>query len=288
MNLERVFNMSKILFIMKAMCILFLSNSVSAQEYYVNNIHPLKSKQSDVNKILGEPTYTEKNKARYDKQDREITITYYDSGCNSEWQDKLGIQQSTVIEMKVVHRLTQSVSELPFATDIIRYPSEDRLYLSLDEKIVVVGSKKDNDTLVKAIYYVPSEKKLPLCLIRKMAAETGFIFLKEHPLSENSDESYFRPRKVSGFSNAVPLSYRKHELDKFVKELEHSPDSKGYIFVYGFEQSDSKTSTYIRQLKTYLIEEKKINTERLVFVNSNGGSSSKTELLIFPKGTEPE
>jgi hypothetical protein len=60
---------------------LFLTCELRAQVSY-QSIVPLKSTIETAQKFLGNGNKVEPNKVIYDRQDEEVTITYYDGSCD--------------------------------------------------------------------------------------------------------------------------------------------------------------------------------------------------------------
>lgn len=280
---------SKVL-IISVFCILFFAIESYAQELR-SKIVPLKSRRENVITAYGKGEQIETGKVRYEFPEEEIIITYYESGCGMSEEQKLGVSSGMVIQVKVIPKIQQRIVDL---FDVFPYEktysaADDVVYMSLRERIIITSKKTNDEEVIKAFYYVPEKKGLPLCILDRMEGVPGYVLYKEHPRNDDPAESNVSPIQIGNFSNSDALSSRRIYLDELAKQLKVFPHFIGYILVYKNKRTTQKEfELYVQELKTYLIGEKQISSDRLIFIDAGSGKKAMTKLIAFPKEYAPK
>jgi hypothetical protein len=98
------------------------------------------------------------------------------------------------------------------------------------------------------------------------------------------------PPDASKFDLYPPIRFNdeKARLDNFAVQLQNEPTAKGYIVVYGSRRGASdEASRRAARARDYLINERSLNSDRIVILEGARQESFSTELWIVPVGATP-
>ena len=92
------------------------------------------------------------------------------------------------------------------------------------------------------------------------------------------------PRKLDSFG-ALNCEDEMARLDNFAIELHNSPESQAYIIVYGGRRDTRRNEVRARlsRIRYYLINNRRIDSERIILVNGGHRERFTIELWLRPR-----
>lgn len=93
--------------------------------------------------------------------------------------------------------------------------------------------------------------------------------------------------KLSAFG-AVGSEYEMVNLDALEISLQNQPTAEAYILIYAGRKSKStETAAAIKRIRKYLVERRRVDNNRLKFIDGGRKEKSIRELWIVPEGATP-
>jgi hypothetical protein len=108
--------------------------------------------------------------------------------------------------------------------------------------------------------------------------------------SAQASTDVIRPPQAVIFDRVPPVTYDdlKARLDNLAIELQNSPNSQGYIFVYTSPSSrPGQYERLSRRVSDYLVGKRQIDSSRLMIVNGGNRDTDFYEFWIVPQGAQP-
>lgn len=83
------------------------------------------------------------------------------------------------------------------------------------------------------------------------------------------------------FFNDEAESDRKKRLGYFANEIKRRSGEIGYVVSYA--ETSEKSKSNLEKIKMFLSKKKKVDLQRLVFINAGNSNKGRTDLYIQPK-----
>ena len=94
-------------------------------------------------------------------------------------------------------------------------------------------------------------------------------------------------RKFDEYGNTAFKDEKAH-LNKFGKQLQNEPESRGYIITYGRRRGRAgEAQAHAHHARSYLVKTYAINPERIVTVDGGFRTNLEVELWLMPTGAQP-
>jgi hypothetical protein len=250
---------------------------------------PLRSTREDVEKLLGEPppppsdgtrVYTpNKGRSIYFVDEGEVYIVYAEDLIEGPRQCMHTVAEGTVLLIQVTPNTKRPISD--FVIDDKKFRKFDpsnppnigyEAYLNEEDGLVVRAFKGSVDQIV----YVASALDKPQCPSYYENLE-GLVHVMVCGLGLRFDEY-----------GDIPLSDEKARLDNFAIHLQEQDDALGYIMVYAGQKAlIGEASTRADRAKSYLVNVRKLPSEKVVAIDGGYRESFTIQLFIAPKDAAP-
>ncbi len=100
-------------------------------------------------------------------------------------------------------------------------------------------------------------------------------------------EKKVEPRKLDEYGQLNPED-EEARLDNFAIEIQNDPTAQGYVIAYGGRASRAgHVQKMSDRVKNHLVNKRKLDPQRLVFVDGGHREQPAVELWIVPSGAQP-
>jgi hypothetical protein len=100
-------------------------------------------------------------------------------------------------------------------------------------------------------------------------------------------EKKVEPRKLDEYGQLNPED-EEARLDNFAIEIMNDPTAQGYVIAYGRRAGRAGDGQKMSaRVKNYLVNKRKLDPQRLVFLDGGYREQPMVELWIVPSGAQP-
>ncbi|HMS42078.1 MAG TPA: hypothetical protein PKE69_17735 [Pyrinomonadaceae bacterium] len=251
-------------------------------------IIPAESKRDDILRILKDKKVEilSDGSIQYDLPNRLINFKFYNGSCSELEQKQLGLSSETLIQIKDSPKLEFSAKEIlgiDFDDYVEALKSSDQFtYINSAVGISVVEKTFGEKRAVTLIFYFPKPAKLPNCLIKELDTniqQALEISKTKRPPAQDNDYLLLH----TYLSNSK-IYWNKSDLDYFADFLKDSINRKGYVIVYaGKTSKQNEAQIWIKRLENYLFKEKKIDKNRISFIDGGYREDAIAQLFVLKK-----
>jgi hypothetical protein len=239
-------------------------------------IVPLHSTRMDVERLLGSPRESRGVASTYDTEEDKVLVFYSAGPCKKGVSEEWNVPRDTVISLTVSPRAKLLVTSLhlnndynrvddPHVQGIVHYFNRED-GVRIDAR-VLEGEGED----INSITYEP-------------AAKDNRLRCPDAPVISDGDENTPQPRKFDEYSN-ISFNDEKARLDNIAIYLQQKPEMKGYIIAYaGRRARVGEAQARADCAKNYLVNERGIQSERVVTMDGGYREKPMVELYLLPRG----
>lgn len=237
-------------------------------------IRPLHSTREDVERLAGPPL--QPKGSTYDVKDERVTVVYADGPCAEGWPYGWNVPPGTVVSVTAYQKTKPSLRDLRI--DLSKYDRSDILLPSgtvfYSNEAAGVSIEAGMNDEVRAVTYTPAASdehlRCPEAAARELEIKRG-------------ESAYLKPLVRY---HDIPSSEEKTRLEDFAEQLQrHSKNSKVYIIGYaGRRACPNEAQTHLEWVKSHLITEHGVESQRVVTINGGHRDGVWVELYIVPQG----
>jgi hypothetical protein len=255
-------------------------------------IKPLHSTREDVERLLGEPppppkdgsrAYTlNKGRSIYFLDEGEIYIVFAEDETLAAADCSGKVPSGTVLMVQVTPKSEMVLSNLQIDEKSFRKfdPSDPpglgyEGYINEQEGLIIKAFKGK----VEEVIYIASAQDKHRCSSYYENPESFVrVFVCGLGLGARKFDEYFN----------LSFGDEKARLDNFAIQWQQEPETQGYIIAYaGRKTRDGEALIRADRSKNYLVNERSINSGRIILIDGGHREEFSMELFIAPVGAQP-
>jgi hypothetical protein len=250
-------------------CVCLSLMAIPSQTQGWRGIVPLHSTREDVERLIGPPMTP--NGITYDLKNERVNITYSAGGCAEDRPSEWNVPPGTVIGITIYPQTKLLLSDLQIDLNgfekFINPHNPDSVYYN-NEEGVSIGTKSNGEVVV--VQYLPSVKDNRLRCPNSSAQQHGL-----------------EASKFDEYSN-LPLNDENARLDNLANYMRRKAELIGYIITYAGRQArPGEAKAHAARAKSYLVNERGIESERVVTMDGGRREKSMVELYVLPRDVSP-
>lgn len=264
--------MSSTISIIACICGLLATVSFTQAQGW-RGVVPLHSTRADVERLIGSPRMP--NGITYDLKDERVNVVYSEGGCAKGQPSEWNVPLDTVIGITVYPQTKLMLSDLRI--DLSRFEkfinphNPDSVSYNNEEEGVSIGARSNGEVIV--IQHLPTAKDNYLRCPNSSTQQ----------LSKDEMQYY----KFDEYAN-IPFSDEKARLDNLASHLQQESKLIGYIITYAGRQAHTgEAKTHADRAKNYLVNERSIDSERVMTKDGGNREKPMVELYLLPRDVSP-
>jgi hypothetical protein len=252
--------------------------TVNAPAEEWRGIVPLRSTRIDVERLLGSPRQSRGVASTYETDKERVLVFYSADPCRqgNEWN----VLRDTVVSFTISPKAKLLVTSLHLNKDVYKRVLDPHVqgivhYFNREDGVRIdTRLLEGQDEDINSITYEP-------------AAKDNRLRCPDAPLTSDGEENFPQPRKFDEYSN-ISVNDEKARLDNLAIYLQRDPDMRGYIIAYaGRRARPGEAQARADRTKNYLINERGIQSGRLVTIDGGYREKPMVELYLLPRGVSP-
>lgn len=212
---------------------LVLSPVQGYSQSHGEELRVISSSRDEVTKRFGPGRSEEANRVFYDLPDKEVRVTYYDGGCSTEEENRIGIRKGSILEIKTTPKDGPPMQESSVTTDTYRGfdLAVDRYWYFNGKEGSMVLARKKNRAIDSIYYFVPASK-YQNCLKDYFVNDAGLAIADRIGIKRLETGGYSFPTiQMGSYFEADSNASKSKILISFANKILENADASGYVIL---------------------------------------------------------